>query len=53
MKIEGNKKVYLVTGSSSGLGKSFVKSIIENGDYVVATARSRNMIMPLQELYPK
>lgn len=53
MKIERNKKVYLVTGSSSGLGKSFVKSIIENGDYVVATARNRNMIMPLQELYPK
>lgn len=53
MNIDKEKKVYLVTGSSSGLGKSFVRAIIERGDYVVATARNKATLMDLKELYPE
>ena len=49
MNIDKEKKVYLVTGSSSGLGKSFVRAIIERGDYVVATARNKATLMDLKE----
>lgn len=49
MNIDKEKKVYLVTGSSSGLGKSVVRAIIERGDYVVATARNKATLMDLKE----
>lgn len=41
-----------MTGTSSGLGRSFVKAVIENGDYVVATARNRANLSELEEQYP-
>lgn len=53
MKIDKTQKVWLVTGSSSGLGKSFVKAIAERGDFVVATARNKETLQELQELYPE
>ena len=53
MHIDKDKKVYLVTGTSSGLGRSFVKAIIERGDYVVATARNKAAIMDLKEWHPE
>ena len=53
MNISDKQKVWLVTGSSSGLGRSFVKSIVENGDYVVATARKKESILDLEALYPE
>ncbi|KAF9264384.1 putative short-chain oxidoreductase [Marasmius fiardii PR-910] len=31
--------VWLITGTSSGLGKRLVKSVLNRGDYVIATAR--------------
>lgn len=52
MEVDKRKKVYLVTGTSSGLGRSFVKAVIENGDYVVATARNRADLSELEEQYP-
>ena len=53
MHIDKDKKVYLVTGTSSGLGRSFVKAIIERGGYVVATARNKAAIMDLKEWHPE
>lgn len=47
------KKVWFVTGCSSGLGKSFVKAIAQKGDYVIATARNINTLNDLQSLYPE
>lgn len=52
MEVDKRKNVYLVTGTSSGLGRSFVKAVIENGDYVVATARNRADLSELEEQYP-
>jgi NAD(P)-dependent dehydrogenase (short-subunit alcohol dehydrogenase family) len=33
-------KIWFVTGSSRGLGRSFVEAALERGDAVAATARS-------------
>ena len=32
-------KVWLVTGSASGLGRNIAKAVLESGDRLVATAR--------------
>jgi NAD(P)-dependent dehydrogenase (short-subunit alcohol dehydrogenase family) len=32
-------KVWLVTGSASGLGRSIAEAVLESGDQLVATAR--------------
>ncbi|RYZ85633.1 MAG: SDR family oxidoreductase, partial [Proteobacteria bacterium] len=36
-----DNKVWLITGASKGLGKNLVESVLERGDCVVATSRSR------------
>ncbi|KAG7087176.1 hypothetical protein E1B28_013157 [Marasmius oreades] len=36
--------VWLITGTSSGLGKRLVKSVLDRGDYVIATARHLSKI---------
>ncbi|MBC7749776.1 MAG: SDR family NAD(P)-dependent oxidoreductase [Methylotenera sp.] len=36
-----NKKIWFITGISSGLGKSLVQSVIEIGDFVIGTFRSQ------------
>ena len=46
------QKVWMVTGSSSGLGKSFVKAIAEQGDFVAAATRSKEALQELENLYP-
>lgn len=46
------QKVWMVTGSSSGLGKSFVKAIAEQGDFVAAAVRSKEALQELENLYP-
>lgn len=53
MNISEKQKVWLVTGTSSGLGRSFVKAIAEKGDCVVATARNKEAILDLETLYPE
>ena len=47
------QKVWLVTGSSSGLGQSFVKAICEQGDFVVGTARQTSALADLVIRYPE
>ena len=43
------KKVWLITGSSSGLGQEIVLAALKNGDTVVATARSNTKLAPLKQ----
>ena len=46
------QKVWIVTGSSSGLGKSFVKALADQGDIVVAAARKKTALSELETQYP-
>ncbi|KAL2863134.1 SDR family oxidoreductase [Aspergillus lucknowensis] len=42
--------VWLITGTSSGLGSEFVKQVLSRGDRVIATARNVSKISHLKEL---
>jgi len=44
-------KVWLITGSSRGLGRAFVEAVLEAGDRVVATARNTAQLADLVEKY--
>jgi NAD(P)-dependent dehydrogenase (short-subunit alcohol dehydrogenase family) len=44
-------KVWLITGSSRGLGRAFVEAVLEAGDRVVATARTPAQLADLVEKY--
>ena len=35
-------KVWLVTGSASGLGRNIAEAVLESGDRLVATARAQD-----------
>jgi len=41
------RRVWFITGSSSGLGKGIANAVIDHGDYIVATARD---VAPLADL---
>jgi NAD(P)-dependent dehydrogenase (short-subunit alcohol dehydrogenase family) len=47
------KKVWFITGSSKGLGKSLVEAVLLKGDNVVATARNPQQLGDLIEKYPE
>ncbi|KAI0695584.1 hypothetical protein C8T65DRAFT_584158 [Cerioporus squamosus] len=47
-----NSRVWLVTGSSSGLGLALVKELLATGERVVATLRKPAAITSLSEKYP-
>lgn len=38
------KKIWFITGISSGLGKSLADALIENGDFVIGTFRKANQV---------
>jgi NAD(P)-dependent dehydrogenase (short-subunit alcohol dehydrogenase family) len=44
-------KVWLITGSSRGLGRAFTKAVLEAGDRVVATARKPEQLADLEATY--
>lgn len=44
-------KVWFVTGSSRGLGRSIVEYALAKGDSVIATARDKSTLSPLLEKY--
>ncbi|MFP7494731.1 oxidoreductase [Terribacillus saccharophilus] len=46
------KKVWLITGTSSGFGRALAEELIENGEYVLATARNEESISDLAEKAP-
>ena len=46
-----NNKVWLVTGSSSGLGRNIAEAVLESGDRLVATARDTKRLDDLVKKY--
>lgn len=44
-------KVWLITGSSRGLGRSIAEALLDHGDRLVATARNTASLTTLQEQY--
>ncbi|MCR8561495.1 SDR family NAD(P)-dependent oxidoreductase [Mucilaginibacter sp. BJC16-A38] len=45
-------KIWFITGSSRGLGRSLTEAVLASGDKVVATARDINTLIDLVERYP-
>ena len=45
-------KVWMITGSARGLGKSLTEAVLANGDFVAATARNPGQLNDLVEKYP-
>lgn len=45
-------KVWLITGSSSGFGRSLTEAVLKHGDRVVATARKPEQLDDLIKQYP-
>lgn len=45
-------KVWFITGSSRGLGKSLTAAVLESGDKVAATARNTEQLSELVRRYP-
>lgn len=45
-------RVWFITGSSRGLGRSLTEAVLANGDQVVATARKPEQLNDLVEKYP-
>ncbi|PWS27553.1 short-chain dehydrogenase/reductase [Pedobacter yonginense] len=46
------KKVWFITGSARGLGRSLTEAVLAQGDQVAATARNINALQDLVEQYP-
>lgn len=46
-------KVWFITGSSRGLGRSLTKAVLAHGDLVAATARKPEQLKDLVEKYPE
>jgi NAD(P)-dependent dehydrogenase (short-subunit alcohol dehydrogenase family) len=47
-----DKKVWFITGSSTGFGRELAAELLENGHRVVATARKTEAVADLAERYP-
>lgn len=47
------KKVWFITGSSRGLGRSLTEAVLAHGDLVAATARNTDKLKDLTERYPE
>ncbi|NMG07726.1 oxidoreductase [Brasilonema sp. UFV-L1] len=48
-----NKKVWLITGSSTGFGRSLAEAVLAHGDSLVATARKPEQLNELINKYPE
>lgn len=46
-------KVWLITGSSTGFGRSLTEAVLKHGDRVVATARKPEQLGDLVDQYPE
>jgi NAD(P)-dependent dehydrogenase (short-subunit alcohol dehydrogenase family) len=51
-KIKKMSKVWFITGSSRGLGRSLTEAVLASGDFVAATARNPETLNDLVEQYP-
>ena len=45
-------KIWFITGSSRGLGRSLTSAVLASGDKVAATARNTDQLKDLAEQYP-
>jgi NAD(P)-dependent dehydrogenase (short-subunit alcohol dehydrogenase family) len=52
LKFKRMTKIWFITGSSRGLGRSLTEAVLENGDKVAATARNPETLNDLVEKYP-
>ncbi len=50
---ENNKKIWFITGCSTGFGRELAKELLENDYRVVVTARDASKIRDLIEINPK
>src|SRR5918996_642949 len=50
--VDAQRRVWFVTGASSGFGEAVGEAVLEHGDRVAATARDRNAVAPLVERFP-
>jgi NAD(P)-dependent dehydrogenase (short-subunit alcohol dehydrogenase family) len=50
-EIDGASKVWLITGSSRGLGRAFTEAALEHGHRVVATARNPRQLIDVVSKY--
>ncbi|MBD2774279.1 oxidoreductase [Iningainema tapete] len=48
-----NTKVWLITGSSTGFGRSLTEAVLKSGDRVIATARKPEQLNDLVNQYPE
>lgn len=48
----GEKKVWFITGTSSGFGRALAEEVLAKGDKVAATARKPEVLADLVEKYP-
>lgn len=46
-----NKKIWLITGISSGLGKALAESVMEKGDFVIGTFRKQPQVDEFNKKY--
>lgn len=46
------RKIWFITGSSRGLGRSLAEAVLESGDNVAATARNIDQLKELSDKYP-
>lgn len=46
-----NKKIWLITGVSSGLGKALAEKVINSGEYVIGTFRKENEVEVFNKKY--
>src|SRR6195952_4623648 len=46
-------KIWFITGSSRGLGRSLTEAVLANGDQVAATARNTEHLKDLAVKYPE
>jgi len=45
-------KIWFITGSSRGLGRSLTEAVLKSGDKVAATARNTDSLKDLEDKYP-
>lgn len=46
-------KTWRITGCSSGIGRAIAEKVLENGDNAVITARNKERLQSLADLFPK
>ncbi|MGD1875605.1 MAG: oxidoreductase [Mastigocoleus sp.] len=51
--MSNDSKVWLITGSSTGFGRTLAETVLESGDKVIATARKPEQLEDLISKYPQ